>query len=188
MLRRDSRLIPIPFALGSFHPAQFCLDKRVDVAVHDILHIAGFCASAVVLHHLVRLENVRANLISPRDVAFLRILPVDLGALFVLLDFVKLRFQHFHRELAIAPLPPLRNVSISRSAGLTSIGAVSAISGTTSTLANEVWRRLFASNGEIRTSRCTPRSVWRCPYAYSPVTNRVTDLMPTSSPCCMSTV
>ena len=61
------------------------------------------------------------------------------------------------------PLPPLRNVPISRSAGLTSIGAVSAISGTTSTLANEVCRRLFASNGEMRTSRCTPRSVCRCP-------------------------
>src|SRR5262249_22676418 len=54
------------------------------------------------------------------------------------------------------PLPPLRNVPISRSAGLTSIGAVSAISGTTSTLANDVCRRLFASNGEMRTSRRVP--------------------------------
>src|SRR5438876_1033353 len=57
------------------------------------------------------------------------------------------------------PLPPLRKVSISRSAGLISIGAVSAISGTTSTLANDVCRRLFASNGEIRTRRWTLRSV-----------------------------
>ena len=75
-----------------------------------------------------------------------------------------------------------RNVSISRSAGLTSIGAESAISGTTSTLANEVWRRLLASNGEILTTGERPvqsadsrRHILR--------TSNVTDLIPTSSPC-----
>ena len=34
-------------------------------------------------------------------------MPIDLRALFVLLDFVKFRFQHFHRQLAVAPLAAL---------------------------------------------------------------------------------
>jgi hypothetical protein len=29
--------------------------------------------------------------------------------------------------------------------------------------ANDVWRFAFESNGEIRTSRCTPRSFFRNP-------------------------
>ena len=40
-------------------------------AVHYILDIARFCASAVIFHHLVRLKNVRTNLIAPCDVALL---------------------------------------------------------------------------------------------------------------------
>ena len=57
---------------------------------------------------MIRLENVRANLAAPGDIAFFAILPINLGALFVLLDFVKFRFQHFERELAVAPLTALR--------------------------------------------------------------------------------
>ena len=34
-------------------------------------------------------------------------MPIDLRAFFVLFDFVKLRLQHFHRELAIASLAAL---------------------------------------------------------------------------------
>src|SRR5439155_1175564 len=61
----------------------------------------------MVLHHLVRLENIRANLTTPCDIALLAILPIDLGACFVLLNFVKFCLQHFERELAIAPLAAL---------------------------------------------------------------------------------
>src|SRR6266513_6137542 len=90
-----------------FLPAQFGLNKHVDVAIHDILHTAGLCASAMVLHHLVRLENIRPNLTTPCDIALLAILPIDLGAFFVLFNFVKFCLQHFERELAIAPLAAL---------------------------------------------------------------------------------
>src|ERR1041385_6359256 len=44
----------------------------------------------------------------------------------------------------------------------------SSSSGTTSTAANDVCLRLFASNGEIRTSRCTPCSAESIPYANRP--------------------
>jgi hypothetical protein len=37
----------------------------------------------------------------------------------------------------------------------------SSISGQANTEANEVWRRAFASNGLIRTRRCTPASAAR---------------------------
>ena len=47
--------------------------------------------------------------------------------------------------------------------------------GTTSAL------RPFASNGDTRTSRCTPFSALSKPYAYSPPTSRVACLMPASS-------
>ncbi len=90
-LTPDLRFAVGCFALHVLLPAQFCLDKHVDIAIHDVLHVARFRSGTVVLHHLVGLKNVRANLISPRDLALLAVLPVDLGALFVLLNFVKLR-------------------------------------------------------------------------------------------------
>ena len=37
----------------------------------------------------------------------------------------------------------------------------SSITGETSSDAKDVWRRAFASNGEMRTRRCTPRSDFR---------------------------
>ncbi len=45
-----------------------------------------------------------------------------------------------------------------RSSGFTTISMWSSISGITNTDANDVWRRACWSNGEIRTSRCTPLS------------------------------
>ena len=55
------------------------------------------------------------------------------------------------------PAPPERSVSIFRSDSLILMSTLSSISGETNTEANDVWRRLLASNGEIRTSRWTPR-------------------------------
>ena len=46
----------------------------------------------MILHHLVRLKNIRPNLAAPGDIAFFAILPIDLGAFFILLDFVELGF------------------------------------------------------------------------------------------------
>ena len=52
--------------------------------------------------------------------------------------------------------------------GLISTSTESSISGMTSREAKEVCRRPEASNGETRTSRCTPFSLFKKPYAFSP--------------------
>jgi hypothetical protein len=46
----------LPFAC--FFPPQFRLDKHVEVTVHDALDVARFRAGAVILHHLIGLENI----------------------------------------------------------------------------------------------------------------------------------
>src|SRR5947207_13571060 len=61
----------------------------------------------MVLHHLVRLENIRPNLTAPCDIALLAILPIDLGAFFVLFNFVKFCLQHLERKFAVATLAAL---------------------------------------------------------------------------------
>ncbi len=54
--------------------------------------------------------------------------------------------------------------------------------GTTSSEAKLVWRRCWASKGEMRTSRCTPRSAASSPKAYRPFTMKVADSSPASWP------
>ena len=61
------------------------------------------------------------------------------------------------------PAPPDRNVSTRRSFSSISTSTSSLISATTSSEAKEVCRRLAASNGLMRTNRCTPRSALRKP-------------------------
>src|ERR1043166_1068443 len=73
-------------------PPELRLDEDVDVAVHHFLHVARLGAGAVVFDHLIRLKDVGTNLVAPGDLAFLAVLPVDLGAFFVLLDLIKFRF------------------------------------------------------------------------------------------------
>ena len=64
----------------------------------------------------------------------------------------------------------------------------SSTSGSTSTSANVVWRRFWASNGLIRTRRWTPRSGRSQPYARRPSTATVTLLRPACSPSCWSMI
>ena len=45
-----------------------------------------------------------------------------------------------------------------------------------------MWRLALESNGEIRTSRCTPTSERSRPKAFSPATVKVADFKPASSP------
>ena len=59
---------------------------------------------------------------------------------------------------------------------------LSSSSGQAKTAAKEVCRRAAESNGDIRTSRCTPLSTQSVPKAYSPETNMVTLFSPASSP------
>ena len=62
-----------------------------------------------------------------------------------------------------------------------SMWSAASVTGSTSTPANEVWRRPWLSNGEIRTSRWVPCSTDRVPYAKGALTWNVADLMPASS-------
>src|SRR5204862_1285682 len=57
--------------------------------------------------HLIWLKNVGANLVSPRDLAFFPVLPLQVSAFLVFFDLIKFGLKHFHRELAIAPLAAL---------------------------------------------------------------------------------
>ena len=54
-------------------------------------------------------------------------------------------------------------MSICRSSGSISMSTADSTNGATSTPANAVWRREAESNGEIRTSRCTPFSAEKSP-------------------------
>src|SRR5207244_1310572 len=44
---------------------------------------------------------------APGDLAFLAVLPVDLGTFFILFDLVKFRLQHFQSQLAVTALAAL---------------------------------------------------------------------------------
>src|SRR5215203_2364565 len=46
-------------------PLQIRLDERVQVSVHHALNIAHLHLGAVIVHHGVRLEDIRADLIAP---------------------------------------------------------------------------------------------------------------------------
>ena len=81
--------------------------KAVDVAVHHRRHGAGDVAGAVVLDHLVRLEDVGADLVAPGNVALLAVEPLALGFLLVLLNEVKLGLEHLHGQLAVPALGAL---------------------------------------------------------------------------------
>src|ERR1700737_2469977 len=63
-MSRELNFILALLALGRFLSAQFRLDEHVDLAIHHFLDIARRGAGAVIFHHLIRLENVGANLIA----------------------------------------------------------------------------------------------------------------------------
>ena len=56
------------------------------------------------------------------------------------------------------PGPDDRYTSMRRSFSSMSTWSVDSMSGTTSTAANDVWRRPWLSNGLMRTRRCVPAS------------------------------
>src|SRR5580765_5774244 len=64
--------------------AQPTIHERVEIAVHHRLHVARLDARPQVFDHAIRLEHVAANLVAPRDAAFLAVEPLLLGFLGVL--------------------------------------------------------------------------------------------------------
>src|SRR5437763_16501462 len=87
----SSLVFRLILAIGGLS-TQFCLDKKVEVAVHHRPHIARFRPSPMIFHHLVGLKDIGANLVPPGYIALFPIAAIHLRPLLVLLQLVKLRF------------------------------------------------------------------------------------------------
>src|SRR4051812_44552853 len=80
------------------------IDETVEVAVEHPLRVARADAGAEILHHLVRLKNVAANLAAPADFAFFTVELVHLGPLLVLLFLVQPGLENIERRGAVLDL------------------------------------------------------------------------------------
>src|ERR1019366_7343629 len=69
------------------------IDEAVKVAVEHALRVARAHAGAQVLHHLIRLQHVAADLAAPADLALLAVKPLHLRALLVEFLFVEPRLE-----------------------------------------------------------------------------------------------
>src|SRR5262245_24036691 len=69
--------------------------------------VARLVARAVVLHHLVGLQHVGADLVPPRDVALAVVGALGLGLALVLVEAQEARLEHLERDFSIAVLAAL---------------------------------------------------------------------------------
>ena len=83
---------------------QIRLDKPVKISVHHRVDVAGLVLRAQVLHELVGLHHVAADLAAPFDALLGTLDLVELLALLLQLDLVELRLQHLHGLLAVLRL------------------------------------------------------------------------------------
>src|SRR5204862_8079707 len=77
------------------------LDESVEIAVEDARRIANFVSRPQILHELIRLQHVRADLAAEADVF---LLPFDLGLLFlalVQLQLIQPRAKEAHGDVAV---------------------------------------------------------------------------------------
>ena len=88
--QRISLLCLAPFLVDQ--SSQLAFDKRVEIAIHDCLDVACFDAGSMILNQLIRLKHIRANLISPGDIALFAVLPLQIRSFAILVDLVKLCF------------------------------------------------------------------------------------------------
>ena len=105
----------------------------------------------------------------------------DLKDLSTTLESIEAVTDASSSSAAISCSSPTSSSRLRSSSSGTSISSVCSRTGTTSTAANEVCRRPWLSNGEIRTSRCVPCSTDSVPYANGAWTWNVADLIPASS-------
>src|SRR5215207_5604753 len=93
--------------LGGGPTLQEGVDKGVEVAVEDPVHVRRLFAGAVVLDELVRVEDVRPDLGPP---LYVRLLPAyggELAFALLALELEEPRPQDAHRDLAVLVLAPL---------------------------------------------------------------------------------
>src|SRR3954454_19171218 len=86
---------------------QVALDEQVDVAVEHARHIAHLLLRAVVFHHLVRVEDVAADLAAEADLLLHAADLLELRLVLLDLDVVEPRLQHLHRGVPVAVLRTL---------------------------------------------------------------------------------
>ena len=79
-------------------------DERVELAVHDRLHVACLGVRAHVLHHRIGLEHVGADLAAPLDLLLDALEFRDLLFLLLLLELKELRAEHLHALLLVLEL------------------------------------------------------------------------------------
>src|SRR5436309_793505 len=95
------------FALAGLTGFEPGANERVEVAIHHTLNVTGLVAGTQVLHHLVRLKDVAANLIAEGDVAFLAVVFLQRRPLLVLLLLEEPGFQHLDRQFPVLVLTAL---------------------------------------------------------------------------------
>src|SRR5882724_9114560 len=98
--RRGPRLLPlVPHPRG-----QGRRQETVEVAVQDSLDVAGLDLRPQVLHHLVGLHDVGADLVAPADVALVGLDRRRRRLALLQLQFVEPGLQHAHGDEAVAVL------------------------------------------------------------------------------------
>src|SRR5690606_11173383 len=79
----------------------------IQISVQDGFNLACLNRGAMILHHSIRMENIRPNLVSPGDVGFLILHLLELCPPACYLQFIELGSEDLHRRLAVAMLRPL---------------------------------------------------------------------------------
>src|SRR2546422_2586652 len=92
-----------------FH--QIALDEDVDVAVEHAVDVADLLLRAVVLHHLIWMQDVAPDLAAEGDVFFRAADLIELCLVLFRLEVVEPRFQHLHRRVTV---PMLRSLVLAR--------------------------------------------------------------------------
>src|SRR5215213_1500000 len=103
--RANSVFLDTPLSHGPV--LQVGVDKVVEVAVEDAVHVGGLLAGAVVLDQLVRVKYVGSDLGPPLDVRLLPALRGDLLLAPLALQLEEAGPKNVHRDLAVLVLAPL---------------------------------------------------------------------------------
>jgi len=74
-------------------PPQLRFYEPIEVTIHHILDVSHLVTGTMILHHLVRLKNIGANLTSPGYFPLFTILPLHLRSFFVFFDLEQRRYQ-----------------------------------------------------------------------------------------------
>src|SRR5215218_4474208 len=96
-----------PRSSGGAPPLEVGLHEGVEVTVEHALHVAGFVLGAQVLHHLVRLQDVAADLAPEADALLLAADAVELVFTRLALEIGEPHLEHRHRLRTVLQLGPL---------------------------------------------------------------------------------